>query len=176
MGRVVVVLSPGTPAPPPAQTEDLGRVLSAAFRQLRALARVAGLSRRAHAHSRELDDRLKELLPSSVIAVSTPMRRTFNEVVPAVAAQSTTVLLLRETGRRAGGVTSDRPRLPHMTPLVDAPVGGRGWYEREFTTVRLRSFDGVARLAHGQEGDVDRQGRIAREKDSLAEAFLPASP
>jgi transcriptional regulator with GAF, ATPase, and Fis domain len=56
------------------------------------------VSRRAYAQSRELGDRLKELLPSSVIAVSPPMRRLFREVVPAVAKQSTTVLLLGETG------------------------------------------------------------------------------
>jgi transcriptional regulator with GAF, ATPase, and Fis domain len=98
VGHATIVLAPSVPLPEPALVEDIGRVLSAALRQLHALARVARVSRRAHAHSRELGDRLKELLPSSVVAVSPAMRQIFSEVVPAVARQSTTVLLLGETG------------------------------------------------------------------------------
>jgi transcriptional regulator with GAF, ATPase, and Fis domain len=98
IGRTTIVLTPAAPPPPPALMEDIGRVLSAALRQLHALARVAKVSRRAHEQSRELGDRLKELLPSPVIAVSPAMRRIFGDVVPAVARQSTTVLLLGETG------------------------------------------------------------------------------
>jgi transcriptional regulator with GAF, ATPase, and Fis domain len=98
IGRANLLFKAGAPPAPLALLEDLGRVLSAALRQLRALARVAKVSRRAHVQSRELGDRLKELLPASIIAASPSMRRIFGDVVPAVAKQPVTVLLLGETG------------------------------------------------------------------------------
>jgi transcriptional regulator with GAF, ATPase, and Fis domain len=172
VGRVVAVLSPGTPPLPSALVEDLGRVLSAALRQLRALARVAGVSRRAHAQSRELGDRLKELLPSSVVAVSAPMRRIFGEVVPAVAGQSTTVLLLGETGTGKEVVArrihelSPRARRAYLRincgaippTLLESALFG---HERGAFTGALRSQAGVFERAHEGTLLLDEVGELS---------------
>jgi transcriptional regulator with GAF, ATPase, and Fis domain len=172
VGRVVAVLSPGTPPPPSALIEDVGRVLSAALRQLRALARVAGVSRRAHAQSRELGDRLKELLPSSVVAVSTPMRRIFGEVVPAVAGQSTTVLLLGETGTGKEVVArrihelSPRARRAYVRincgaippTLLESALFG---HERGAFTGALRAQAGVFERAHEGTLLLDEVGELS---------------
>ncbi len=77
----------------------LGHLVGAALQHVRDLERVARLSRRAIAESRQLRDDLGARTPASfVVATSPAMRRIFAEVVPAVARQSTTVLLLGESG------------------------------------------------------------------------------
>jgi formate hydrogenlyase transcriptional activator len=172
IGRVVAVLSPGTPPPSSAMIVDVGRVLSAALRQLRALARVAGVSRRAHAQSRELGDRLKELLPSSVVAASPPMRRIFSEVVPAVARQSTTVLLLGETGTGKEVVAkrihnlSPRARRAYLRincgaippTLLESALFG---HERGAFTGALRAQAGVFERAHDGTLLLDEVGELS---------------
>src|SRR5262245_46802009 len=52
IGRAIIVLAPKAPSPSSALIDDIGRVLSAALRQLHALARVAKVSRRAYAQSK----------------------------------------------------------------------------------------------------------------------------
>jgi transcriptional regulator with GAF, ATPase, and Fis domain len=90
-GRARVV---GASAPP-----AFGVILSAALRQVHAIARVAEASRRAHRASRELGDRLREAtLPASIVAVAPATRRVFHELVPAVARRDVTVLVTGETG------------------------------------------------------------------------------
>jgi len=79
-------------------TQLVARVLAAALRQVRSLARVAELSRRAHLQSRELNEQLRERAPHTVIARSEASRRIFEEVIPAVAKHATTVLVVGETG------------------------------------------------------------------------------
>lgn len=77
----------------------LGHLVGAALQHVRDLERVARLSRRAIAESRQLRDDLGARTPASFVVASSPaMRRIFAEVVPAVARQSTTVLLLGESG------------------------------------------------------------------------------
>jgi formate hydrogenlyase transcriptional activator len=77
----------------------LGHVVGAALQHVRDLERVARLSRRAIAESRQLRDDLDARTPAPFVVASSPaMRRIFAEVVPAVARQSTTVLLLGESG------------------------------------------------------------------------------
>jgi formate hydrogenlyase transcriptional activator len=77
----------------------LGHLVGAALQHVRDLERVARISRRAIAESQQLRDDLDARAPASFVVASSPaMRRIFSEVVPAVARQSTTVLLLGESG------------------------------------------------------------------------------
>jgi transcriptional regulator with GAF, ATPase, and Fis domain len=172
IGRAVLMLAPGAPLPPPSLVEDIGRVMSASLRQLHALARVARVSRRAYAQSRELRDRLEDLLPSSVVAVSAAMRRIFSEIVPAVAGQSTTVLLLGETGTGKEVVAkrvhelSPRARRPYLRincgaippSLLEGALFG---HERGAFTGALRAQAGFFERAHEGTLLLDEVGELS---------------
>jgi transcriptional regulator with GAF, ATPase, and Fis domain len=98
-GTVGFFFAPGAVVPDDETLVAVARVLSAALRQIRTLARVAEISRSVHHRSRELDGQVRELTKSrSIVAVSPAMRRIFDEVVPLVARQDTRVLILGETG------------------------------------------------------------------------------
>ena len=171
-GRVTLVFVANASPPPSSLIDDVGRVLSAALRQLRALARVAKVSRRAHAHSRELGDRLKELLPASIVAASPAMVRIFHDVVPAVARQPITVLLLGETGtgkevvaRRIHECLSSRPprlsahQLRRTPPtLLESALFG---HERGAFTGALRAQAGVFERAHEGTLLLDEVGELS---------------
>ena len=95
--EVRFVFSAGAP-PSAALVRALGRVLGAALRQVRTIARVADVSRLAHVRSRELGASLREFVPEELVATSPVMRRIAHEIIPAVAARSTCVLVQGETG------------------------------------------------------------------------------
>jgi transcriptional regulator with GAF, ATPase, and Fis domain len=170
--RAILTLFPGTAPPGPELVEDIGRVLSAALRQLRALARVARVSRRAHAQTRELGARLRELLPSSIVAADGAMRRIFGEVIPAVARQTTTVLVLGETG--AGKEVVAR-RIHELSPrarrvylrvncgaipptLLESALFG---HERGAFTGAIRAHAGVFERAHEGTLLLDEVGELS---------------
>jgi transcriptional regulator with GAF, ATPase, and Fis domain len=171
-GSARVVLLSGAPAQPPELLDDVARVLSAALRQLHALSRVASLSRRAHAQSRELGSLLDDLLPSSVVAVSPSMRRIFGELVPAVARQSSTVLLLGETGAGKEVVArrihelSTRARRAYLRvncgaippTLLESTLFG---HERGAFTGALRAQAGLFERAHEGTLLLDEIGELS---------------
>ncbi|WP_437644221.1 sigma-54 interaction domain-containing protein [Sorangium sp. So ce362] len=83
----------------PALLEALGRLLAVALRQVQVLGRVAAIARRAQGEKRALKEELDRVaLPREVVAASPAMRAIFQEMVPLVARQDTTVLVRGETG------------------------------------------------------------------------------
>ncbi|WP_437973398.1 sigma 54-interacting transcriptional regulator [Sorangium sp. So ce295] len=83
----------------PALLEATGRLLAVALRQVQVLGRVAAIARRAQGEKRTLKEELDRVaLPREVVAVGPAMRAIFQQMVPLVARQDTTVLVRGETG------------------------------------------------------------------------------
>ncbi|WP_437827383.1 sigma-54 interaction domain-containing protein [Sorangium sp. So ce1153] len=83
----------------PALLDAVGRLLAVALRQVQVLGRVAAIARRAQGEKRALREELDRVaLPREVVAASPAMRAIFQEMVPLVARQDTTVLVRGETG------------------------------------------------------------------------------
>jgi transcriptional regulator with GAF, ATPase, and Fis domain len=154
--------------------DDIARILSAGLRQVRTLARVASLSRRAHAQNRELGDSLRAFLPDGIVAEEPSMRRIFHEVVPVVARQTTTVLLLGETGCGKEVVASrihevsPRARRPYVRincgaippGLLESALFG---HERGAFTGAVRAHAGVFERAHEGTLLLDEVGELSPE-------------
>ncbi|WP_437628101.1 hypothetical protein [Sorangium sp. So ce1151] len=82
----------------PALLEAVGRLLAVALRQVQVLGRVAAIARRAQGEKRVLREELDRVaLPREVVAAGPAMRAIFQEMVPLVARQDTTVLVRGET-------------------------------------------------------------------------------
>jgi transcriptional regulator with GAF, ATPase, and Fis domain len=174
VGRAIIAFLPSAQPPPPSLLEDIGRVLSAGLRPLRALARAAKVSRQAHAQSRELGARLRELVPAGVIAADVAMRRIYEELVPAVARQPTTVLILGETGTGKEVVArrihelSPRSRRVYLRincgalpgSLLESALFG---HERGAFTGADRAHAGVFERAHGGTLLLDEVGELSQD-------------
>lgn len=83
----------------PSLLRAIGRVLAASLRQVEVLGRVAAIARRSQGDRRQLQEELDRVaLPRDIVAVGPAMRAVFEEMVPLVARQDTTVLVRGETG------------------------------------------------------------------------------
>ncbi|MEZ4407581.1 MAG: sigma 54-interacting transcriptional regulator [Polyangiales bacterium] len=151
--------------------EALSSVLRGAFAQARALSRVAALSRRAHGE----ESRLRAALDAErgeVVAASPAMRALVREVVPLVAAQDVTVLVLGETGTgkeviaRRLHALSRRSRRPFVAvncaalpeALAESALFG---HERGAFTGALQRHAGVFERAHTGTLLLDEVGELS---------------
>ncbi len=173
-GRATLVFA-NTTTPPAFTDADLillGRVLSAALRQVDAISRVATVSRMAHARIRQLDEHLKDaVLPTSIVAVAPMTRRLFIEIIPLVAKRDTSVLVLGETGTGKELVAHRIHELSHRArrPLVRINCGAIPSELVESTlfghdpgafTGALRRHIGVFERAHGGTLFLDEIGEL----------------
>ncbi|MDB4927568.1 MAG: acetoacetate metabolism regulatory protein AtoC, partial [Myxococcaceae bacterium] len=153
--------------------DALGRVIAAGFAQVRALSRVASLSRRAHGdRERLLGDLERAALAEETAAASAVMRRLLGETVPLVATQDVTVLLWGESGTgkelvaRRIHALSRRARRPFVTvnaaalpeTLADSALFG---HEKGAFTGATQRHLGVFERAHGGTLLLDEVGDLA---------------
>jgi transcriptional regulator with GAF, ATPase, and Fis domain len=172
-GHALLALRHGPP-PAPELLDAIGRVLAVGLRQVRLLARVAEIARRAQGESRELRDEIGVLAtPDFVVATSPAMHRVVHDLVPLVAPQDTTVLVRGETGtgkelvaRRIHALSrrSSRPflavncgALPEG--LVESALFG---HERGAFTGAVGRHRGVFERAHGGTLFLDEVGELPR--------------
>jgi transcriptional regulator with GAF, ATPase, and Fis domain len=172
-GHALLALRHGPP-PAPELLDAIGRVLAVGLRQVRLLARVADIARRAQGESRELRDEIGVLAtPDLVVAVSPAMRRVVHEIVPLVAARDTTVLVRGETGTgkevvaRRIHALSRRSARPFLAVncgalpegLVESALFG---HERGAFTGAVGRHRGVFERAHGGTLLLDEVGELPK--------------
>jgi transcriptional regulator with GAF, ATPase, and Fis domain len=172
-GHALLALRHGPP-PAPELLDAIGRVLAVGLGQVRLLARVATIARRAQGESRELRDEIGALAtPDFVVAASPAMHRVVHDVVPLVAPQDTTVLVRGETGTgkelvaRRIHALSRRSARPFLAVncgalpegLVESVLFG---HERGAFTGAAARHRGVFERAHGGTLLLDEVGELPK--------------
>ncbi len=178
VGRLVLVFGAGEGALVarvgwgPSLRSALAEVLAAGFAQVRSLARVATVSRRAHGERARLQNDLERAAVDGAVAVSAVMRRLMEETLPLVATQDVTVLLRGESGTgkeliaRRIHALSRRSRRPFVMvnaaalpeTLANSALFG---HEKGAFTGATERHVGIFERAHGGTLLLDEVGDLA---------------
>jgi transcriptional regulator with GAF, ATPase, and Fis domain len=174
LGHGVLQIPGAAPALTEALLAAMGHVLGGALRQIQLLGRVAALARAAQIEKRLLHEELDRVASTGdLVAVGPAMRAIVHEMVPLVARQDTTVLLLGDTGTgkeivaRRIHALSPRAKRPFVAVncgalpdgLVESVLFG---HERGAFTGAASRHVGLFERAHGGTLLLDEVGELPK--------------